>query len=248
MTNDEVVDHIIRSEDSTLSGICRAEASDKGGMTKWGITHVSWGDWRKSQSDSPKLPVNICDVTLAQARRFYNDRYLVTRGLEKVEDPQVRLALADWMINSGSALKTLQPLLVAAGFIDEEEVQKELSTLKPNLLDAINRLDPRVMAWTITLARLVHYTKLVASDQAAASVGKPGAGRQVNNLHGWINRVFADHNIKAFAGDEALLRTAARIAKKRVDALKLPAADVRKYKLVFTAPSWANVIRSVWTA
>jgi len=213
-TNADIIDDVLRHEDSTLSGVCTDIPGDKGGKTKYGITQATWSGY-VLRAQAPALPVNVCDITLYHARAFYNAQYLSGK-ISQFTAPDVRAALVDWNVNSGKAFQSLKSTLnLIEGWAEGDQG----STVTKELTDHINAMPVDRALAVISVARLLHYYKLAKADES-----------QKKFVQGWFNRAFSSSNVGPLADDPQKLRLLGYVAGLLLRSLSMPS----RLSLVFT--------------
>lgn len=82
-------------------GILSDHPSDRGGLTKYGITQTSWhAYWTRKVSSTNPLPQSVRDITRDQAINFYYSEYWIAPGLNKLP-AEISPAVFDFGVNSG---------------------------------------------------------------------------------------------------------------------------------------------------
>lgn len=202
----QTIDDVLRHEDSQLTGICTDIPDDKGGKTKYGITQATWNAFRLKAA-IPDLPPSVCDISLVQARSFYEREY-VSR-FAKVADSHVKAALVDWNVNSGYAIRTLRRTLTALK--GARFSAPEATKMDDELATYLNEMQVDQALAIIAVARLFHYYLLAKADTS-----------QLKFIGGWFNRALSSSNIGALANDTKWLRGLGFVAGLMLRSLSLP--------------------------
>lgn len=104
-TFNDAVNFTLRAE-----GLLSNNPKDAGGLTKFGITHVTWADYLVAKKD-PKLPLSVKDITVDQAIQVYYEFYWLKPKINLLP-AEVQGPAFDFEVNSGSrAIETLQFVL-----------------------------------------------------------------------------------------------------------------------------------------
>lgn len=158
------------------------QASDKGGLTRGGVTASSWGDYLGL--GRPATAAELQAMTEAQAEAFYTRRYLLP--FESVPDPRLRALMVDWAFTSWlddptKALQTsLQKRALYGGAID--------GIFGPRTKAALAKdLDRGQTYRDVLTARIVFYRQL-AYDADVRLFLKLHPRTQLHNMAGWLNR------------------------------------------------------------
>lgn len=162
MTEDEIIDEIVRREGSTYTD----HPQDKGGPTRHGITLATLREER-----GPLMAAaDVARLTEQEARDIYRRRYIRRPGFDMVKDDRLRALLVDFGVNSGPkrAVIALQRAIGA-----DPDGTFGADTLKR--LDG--RDGPRTYA-EVLRARLRFYVDIVLNDHS-----------QLAFLRGWMNRL-----------------------------------------------------------
>ena len=159
MTDDDIIADIIRREGSDFTN----HPADRGGPTKFGITHATLADW----VGRPVAAAEVAALTEPEARAIYRARYITGLGFHRIADDALRAQVVDCAVlhGPGRAVKLLQ----AALGVDQDGV------IGRQTLAALDHApDVRVR---LAAHRLRRIAKIVADD--------PG---QIVFLRGWVNR------------------------------------------------------------
>jgi lysozyme family protein len=162
----------------------RSLVSDRGGLTRGGITAASWGEWLSL--GRPATAEELDAITEAQALEFYYARYVALPGLDRVNDQQLRALLIDWAFTSSpdDPIKALQQALRSRDLYDGA-IDGILGTQTKTAL--FKDRDPRATYRRVLAARVQFYLDLAIDAQAKAFLGAHPS-TQLHNLRGWTNR------------------------------------------------------------
>jgi lysozyme family protein len=163
----------------------RAAASDRGGLTRGGITAVNWGEWR--HLGRPATAAELDAITEPDALEFYYQRYVLLPHFDQVLDPQLRALLIDWAFTSWSddpvkALQTsLQLRYLYIGAIDGVLGPKTIAALQ------VDR-EPRRLFRDVYNARIRFYLDLAFAGPEVTAFLKAHPTSQLHNGRGWVFR------------------------------------------------------------
>jgi lysozyme family protein len=139
MTATDIITGILQREGGYID-----HPSDKGGPTKYGITANAWGlekHWgRQATRDE------VSAITEAQARDFYQRRYLDQSPFRRVAFEPLRVQLIDFGLNSGNERAT-RWLQRAIG-VPQTGIMDQIT------FDALNAYPPRLVNNALVAARL----------------------------------------------------------------------------------------------
>lgn len=162
----------------------RNKPSDRGGLTRGGITARSWGEYK--HLGRPATADELNAITEAEALTFYLQRYVLRPHFDQVLDQKLRALLVDWSFTSWSddPVKALQRSLRDRGYnpgpID--------GVIGPQTIAALQAdRDPRRLYRDVLAARLRFYVGL-AFDHDVFAFLDAHPETQLHNLAGWINR------------------------------------------------------------
>ncbi len=153
-----------------------AQAADRGGPTKYGITQATLAAWRGRPVD----PAAVAQLAAEEARAIYRARFFAAPGIDRLP-PALQEVMLDAAVHMGPrrAVRLLQRLLAAAvgdvGGIDGI-IGPRTAAAAARLVD---RLGPRAAA-LVLLLRALDLERLIAAD--------PG---QRVFARGWQNRLVA---------------------------------------------------------
>lgn len=138
------------TESDLITGILQREggyvdnAADHGGATNFGITANAWGWERRLNRAATRAEVKA--ITEAQARDFYQRKYVDQSPFKRVAFEPLRIQLIDFGLNSGNdrAARWLQRAIgvTATGVMDQITI------------DALNAYPPRLVNNALVAARL----------------------------------------------------------------------------------------------
>lgn len=163
----------------------RAVASDKGGLTRGGITAANWGDYK--HLGRPATAAELDAITETEALEFYYQRYVLLPHFDQVLDQKLRALLIDWAFTSwyDDPVKALQTSLVSRGF----DVGKIDGVLGPKTIAAMQAdRDPRQLYRDVFNARVRFYLDEALDDLAVVEFLKRRPDVDLHNARGWINR------------------------------------------------------------
>lgn len=161
----------------------RALSSDRGGLTRGGITADDWGAWR--HLGRPATADELNAITTDDALAFYVQRFVLTPRLDQVTDQRLRALLIDWGFTSGvRPIESMQRSLSArglyAGAIDGE--------IGPGTIAALlSERDPRQLYRDVFNDRVRFYLAVAFDEQVDAFLTDHPT-TQLHNCRGWINR------------------------------------------------------------
>lgn len=165
--------------------LARAVASDRGGLTRGGITAENWGDFK--HLDRPATADELDAITETEALEFYYQRYVLLPHFDQVLDQRLRALLVDWAFTSwyDDPTKALQYSLASQGLyhgaIDGATGPKTLAALQ-------SVRDPRRLFRDVFNARMVFYRNLALHAPDVQQFLKDHPASQLHNLAGWENR------------------------------------------------------------
>lgn len=173
------VDAVMRQEDARLAGVITNRASDRGGLTRFGLT---------AKNHPLLLNAGFYDASTDAATAFkiaettYQAEYTAPLYLAQIASQAIATALLSFAVNEGNvrAISLLQRALLVCG----RSVGLD-GKMGPATAAAINACDAKQL--------LNHYCDLEAIFYRGLAEQDP---TQNANLKGWLNRIEAD---RAFA-------------------------------------------------
>lgn len=172
--------------------------SDRGGLTKGGITCDNFNRWRAAHGERPLTEDEFRILDQVQATAFLYDQFV--RPLQFITDEPIFLMLVDLATNAGldDAVKVLQVELAVIANDNGHEPD-----LDPGDVDGIPGPKTR-RAWAALsrtrgalaldvlyrriLKRIIRLTVKNALDREARAFLVSSPSTQLHNLEGWINR------------------------------------------------------------
>jgi lysozyme family protein len=163
----------------------RALPSDRGGLTRGGITAVNWGAFRRLGRSATK--VELDSITETEALEFYYQRYVALPRFDQVLDQRLRALLVDWAFTSwyDDPTESLQRALASrglyAGPVD--------GTIGPLTIAALQRdREPRRLYRDVFNDRVRFYVALALAEKETIAFIDARPSCQLRNLSGWLNR------------------------------------------------------------
>jgi len=174
------VDAVMRQEDARLAGIITNRTSDRGGLTRFGLT---------AKNHPLLLNAGFYDPSTDAATAFkiaettYQAEYTGPLFLVQIASQAIATALLSFAVNEGNskAVSLLQRALLVNG----QSVGLD-GRMGPATVAAINACDAKQL--------LNHYCDLEAIFYAGLAAADP---TQKANLKGWLNRVQNDRQLLA---------------------------------------------------
>jgi lysozyme family protein len=160
--------------------------SDRGGLTKGGITFVNYNAWRAQQGLAPLTGAQFTDLTQPDALRFLADAFV--KPLAFLDDEPVQLLLVDFAMNAGpaNAITILQGSLKAIGVyggatdgVAGPRTQSAWQALSDGLRRGL---------YTAMLTAIIKRDVRIALDSEARAFLATHKTTQLHNLAGWLNR------------------------------------------------------------
>jgi lysozyme family protein len=152
---------IIRDYEGGLSD----HASDRGGLTNYGITLQTLQDERPGSTRE-----DLIRLTREDAIDLMTERYALKPGYARITDPRLRFAVIDYAIHSGPRRATCALQKVAGVTVD--------GIFGRDTESAVNYADTRTLLLKFLGQRLRFLGRLVTNDP-----------RQAAFAAGWLNRV-----------------------------------------------------------
>ena len=155
------------------------DVDDRGGATKFGITHKTLAKWRGETVDAEDVKA----MTVTEASAIYKARYWDEMGLNGIVSQDLASAVMDFGVNAGpkTAIKALQR---AANWVQEGRQRGELvvdGAIGPDTSRFVNTTDERALRLKFFEERMRYY---------AAIARRRPANRKF--LYAWIKRAL-DH-------------------------------------------------------
>lgn len=186
----------MKTIDDILTDVLRREGwpkvtekpSDKGGLTRGGVTFTSYNAWRQQHGERPLTREEFVEITEPEARAFFADEFC--RPFNFIGDEGIFVLLADWAINAG---------------VDDPAMALQLELKRRDLyrgaVDGIPGPATRA-AWLMVRTDLVACTDIEltllkdrirfhirrALDDEARVFMRLHPRTQLHNLLGWVNR------------------------------------------------------------
>lgn len=157
--------------ETMLDGIIRREGgfvdhpADRGGPTKYGITLATLAAWRGRTVTRE----DVRDLTVAEARTIYTDRYVRRPGYDRIENARLREHVVDAAVLHGPARATRWLQEVVGVTAD--------GLLGPVTARAVARQCPEVVGRRFAVHRIRFLGRLVTNDPTQAVF-----------CAGWLNR------------------------------------------------------------
>lgn len=162
----------------------RIVASDRGGLTRGGMTAKSWGDHKGLGRLATEGELNA--ITETEALEFYYAHYVVQPKFETILDQRLRALMIDWSFTSWSddPVQALQHSLARRGLY----VGAIDGAIGPKTIAAIlSDREPRVTYRDVLEARIRFYLDL-AFDKQARDFLHAHPTSQLHNCIGWTSR------------------------------------------------------------
>lgn len=164
------VQFVLRQEDSRLSGIITNRASDRGGLTRYGITAKFHPDLLVAGFFEESMDA---EDALALAEETYEEDYSGPLCLDLIHSQPLANALLSFAVNEGNHQAVV--LLQRAARVAEDGL------MGPQTVAAVNAADPSALLNAYCDLEDNFYEQLVRSQPS-----------QLPNRQGWLNRVAAD--------------------------------------------------------
>lgn len=160
MTTDELIDGILQRE-----GGYSDRATDRGGVTNFGITAKTLGQWRRLGRVASRA--EVVALTADEARQIYRAWYV--KPFDTVPFDEIRAQLADIAVTSGQ----LQAMTL---------LQRALGVEPDGVLGPRTRAALAATPWRLT------NMALVALRVRGMAVDAEQHPEQRESLRGWVNR------------------------------------------------------------
>jgi lysozyme family protein len=160
-------------------------SSDRGGLTKYGITQAAWTDYRMTHGFAVG-PVTVVELTEQEARDFYFTVHIAAPHFDLIADDYLQDFIVDCGVNHGVSR--------AARWLQEAAGVSVDGAVGPKTLERVNAANPVSLLLRLFAIRARFYAK-ISSDQLPVDPDLP-------NLQGWINRLsqFVDELAARLAG------------------------------------------------
>ena len=145
----EIVDDVLRREGEFVQ-----HPADAGGPTKFGITQATLAEWRHA----PVTASDVSALTLDEARRILEQRYVRDPKFDQVHDARLQALLVDYGVHSGPS-RVVRALQRVVGV----EVD---GVIGPDTLAAIDRMGADTVTRQLLQARGRALASLIAADPA----------------------------------------------------------------------------------
>ena len=180
------VDAVLRQEDARLAGVITNRASDRGGLTRYGLAAkwhpelVTMGFYSPAMSAAQALPI---------AERAYEVCYEQPLYLDEISSQAIATSLLSFAVNEGNerAVSMLQRAALVCGKSVGPGVSSRVGVdgrMGPATVAALNACDPKQLLNFYCDLEAHFYRGLAASDPT-----------QNANLNGWLNRVQNDREL-----------------------------------------------------
>lgn len=128
--------------------IITEDVNDAGGLTRWGITHLTLAAWKKVPAKEISLS-NMKELTRAEASEIYSINYFEEAGCQNFSFP-VALCVFDTAVNLGPP-KTIRLLQALVKVTQDGDVG-------PKTIKAVNAADEDELLLNLMGKRLQYYT------------------------------------------------------------------------------------------
>lgn len=164
-------------------------ASDRGGLTKGGITLRNYNAWRVREGHAAIDADTLRALPEDEARRFLRAEFLAP--LEFVQDEGIFAVLADWAIMSGvdDPVKALQKTLRARGLymggidgVPGTETKAAWRTISADLGE-VTDIEAELIVLSVEFC-----VDIVLHDPIIKACLKSYPETQAHNLRGWVRR------------------------------------------------------------
>lgn len=168
----EAVDFVLRQEDAALSGVVTNAPSDRGGLTRFGLT----AKWHPELVQSGFFQTNRDDA-LAIAEQTYSAEYIPHLALTLVNRTAVAIALLSFAVvaGAGESVLLLQRTLTAMGAAVTVD-----GSAGPQTVAALNAAEPLTLVGALVASQRRYFASLTTKDPS-----------QQKWLNGWNNRATA---------------------------------------------------------
>lgn len=191
MTSDQLVSSILAREGWPK---VTELASDRGGLTRGGVTYTHYNRWRQSHGERPLTRDEFIVITEHEARTFLEDSFI--RPFAFVTDERIFEALTDWSVNAGpnDPARALQTALAARGhYKGANDGILGPQTKGAWIVCALSADDRETLLFEIVKARIeFHFDR--GFDVDVRAFIKSNQTTQLRNLHGWCLRALDSLN------------------------------------------------------
>lgn len=187
MTADQILDDLLRREG--WPKVTNRE-SDRGGLTKGGVTFRSYNAWRGQHGERALTPEEFALITEPEARTFFADEFF--RPLAFVGDEGIYVLLADWAVHAGVAapVRALQQQLATRGLYAGRIDGVPGAGTKAGWAQIARDL-PACAALECDLIKARgQFYLAIAFDAQAREFLRAHPATQLHNLEGWMHRLF----------------------------------------------------------
>ena len=171
MTDEEIITEILRREGSEYTN----RANDRGGPTKFGITQRSWTGYFSTHTG--QLPIQVKDLTEAQARQFYRDEYI--GPLAWIVDDEIKGLAVDCAVNHGLGRAVMWLQEIVGTPIDGKIGPRTRAAINGTVPDVDYTPAYRKIYRDLLRKRFKFYAEIVTDQRNDPDLP---------NLRGWINR------------------------------------------------------------
>jgi lysozyme family protein len=165
LTDNEIIDDIIKREGSYVN-----HSADKGGPTNHGITQATLSQWLGTAASED----DVKQLTEAEARLIYRQRYIMEPGLDQIHDGKLRALLVDSAVNHGPRA-AIQMLQKAIGVFHDGVIGDETLTALAKVSNPTARL---------CAERVRFYGRLITSKPSQAVFAAGWANRMAEFIEG----------------------------------------------------------------
>ena len=160
--------------------------SDRGGLTKGGVTFTNYNAWRVKHRERPLTRDEFAEITEDEARTFFEDEFFAP--LEFVTDERLFVFLADWAVNAGpdDPIRELQRVLIARGLYTGS-VDGVAGPKTREAWRAVEHASIRSIEAQMIGARQDFYLDRAFDADVRAFIATHPTS-QLRNLRGWLRR------------------------------------------------------------
>lgn len=159
--------------------------ADRGGLTRGGITAVTWGSYK--ELGRPATEAELLAITPDEGLEFYYAEFVQKPHFDAIPDQKLRALCIDWSFTSSpkapwrAVQRSLKARDIYLGPVDGICGTTTSAALKRD------RDMPRTLREVFT-ARVKFYVDLARQEPAFVEILQHHPELQINNLAGWINR------------------------------------------------------------